>query len=112
MLDFGEFELIRSKIYLQEFCEYQKIKCFKLSALSNPLLNLGLKTMGLGKADRGISKLALYNPHTERLELYSKDIWFMTSKNPIYLGEDLLEMYEGQTGIIASDKYDHFAGDL
>jgi hypothetical protein len=79
LLDFGEFELIRSKIFLQEFCEYQKIKCFKLSS-TNPLLNLGLKMFGLGKEDRGISKLALYNPNTERLELYSKDIWFITSR--------------------------------
>jgi hypothetical protein len=39
--------------------------------------------MGVGREDRGISKLAFYNPHSERLELYNKDIWFITSKNTV-----------------------------
>jgi hypothetical protein len=63
MLDFGEFELIRSKIYLQEFCEYQQAKCFKISA-QNPLLSVGLRLMGIKNEDYGISKLAFYNPRT------------------------------------------------
>lgn len=79
VLDFGEFELIRTKIYVQEFCEYQKIKCFKITA-KNPLLSVGLQLLGIGQEDSGISKLAFYNPRSQRLELYSKDAWFLTSK--------------------------------
>lgn len=66
MLDFGEFELIRSKIYLHEFCEYQQIKCYKITAQS-PLLHVGLRLMGVEPKDQGISKLAFYNPRTQRL---------------------------------------------
>lgn len=79
MLDFGEFELIRSKIYLQEFCEYQQAKCFKVTAQS-PLFNVVLRLMDIPKQDQGISRLASYNPRTQRLELYPKDAWFITSK--------------------------------
>ena len=79
VLDFGEFELIRSKVHVQEFCEYQKTSCFKLTPHS-PLFNVGLRLMGIPREDQGISRIAFYNPRTQRVELYPKDAWFIKSK--------------------------------
>jgi len=72
LIDYGEFELLRTKIYLHEFCEYQHIQCGKVTT-SNPLLNLATKLMGLEKEDAGISRLAFYNPGTGDIELYTGD---------------------------------------
>lgn len=85
--------MLRSKIYVQEFCEYQQVRCFKLTAQS-PLLNVGLRLMGIGREDQGISRIAFYNPRTQRLELYPKDAWFITR-------EELLQLYEGREGLVA-----------
>ena len=39
-----------------------------------------LKLMGAAKDDYGISRLAFYNPATDRIELYTKDVWMLQSK--------------------------------
>lgn len=30
LLSYGEFELIRAKIYINDFCHYKNIKCWKV----------------------------------------------------------------------------------
>jgi hypothetical protein len=46
----------------------------------SPLFNVGLKLMGIPREDEGISRIAFYNPRTQRVELYPKDAWFITSR--------------------------------
>lgn len=87
MLDGGEFELLRSKIYLQQFCEFKGMKCFKISA-DSVLSHIGRKLFGLGKDDGKVSKLAYYNPTSDHLELYPKDVWLITSKRQVIQGKN------------------------
>lgn len=60
----------------------------------SPLLNVALRLLAVERKDEGISRLAFYNPKTQRLEMYSKDVWFVRR-------EELLELYEGREGIVA-----------
>lgn len=62
----------------------------------SPLLSVALRLLGIERKDEGISRLAFYNPRTQRLEVYSKDAWFVTR-------EELLELYEGRVGIVAAE---------
>lgn len=55
------------------------MKCFKISA-DSVLSHIGRKLFGLGKDDGKVSKLAYYNPTSDHLELYPKDVWLITSK--------------------------------
>ncbi len=78
LLSFGEFELLRTKIYLNDFCRFKEIQCWKIEPTS-PIYSVVTQLFGVRKEDFGISKLGFYNPATERVELYTKDVWTLKS---------------------------------
>ena len=78
LLDYGEFQLIRTKIYLHDFCQYKQMQCWKVQT-SNPIYSVVTRLLGVSKEDFGISKLAFYNPSTERIELFTGDVWMLRS---------------------------------
>lgn len=55
---------------------------------------MALRLLGVERKDEGVSRLTFYDPKTQRLEMYPKDVWFVRR-------EELLELYEGREGIVA-----------
>lgn len=79
LLSYGEFELLRTKIYINDFCHFKSIKCWKVEPKS-PIYSVVTQLLGVSKEEFGISKLGYYNPSSQRVELYTKDIWMLKSK--------------------------------
>jgi len=48
LLSFGEFELLRTKIYLDDFCVYKGIDCWKVEPTS-PIYSTVIQLLGVHK---------------------------------------------------------------
>ena len=64
LLDFGQFELLGTKILLHDYCNEKGFLCGKCT-IHNHILNMVVQLM---RADNepGISKLAFWDPNTQK----------------------------------------------
>lgn len=70
LLEFGNFNLLATKILLHDFCEKKGMLCGKCT-VNNPILNIVVQLM---RADDepGVAKLAYWDPNTQKFQLYTQ----------------------------------------
>lgn len=70
LLDFGQFELLATKILLQDYCTKKGLMCGK-TTIKNKALMIVVRLMR-AEEEPGISKLAYWDPNTHKFSIFSK----------------------------------------
>lgn len=94
MVDFGQFYLLKAKIMLEQFCRKFELKCGKVSH-TNKAFNMVIQLLQV-ENEPGVPKLGYWNPKTQQLQIYTKDISLITQN-------ELMQLYSGHESIIPLD---------
>ena len=70
LLDFGQFELLATKILLNDFCKEKGLMCGKCT-IKNKVLGMVIQLMR-AEDEPGVSKLAFWDPNTQKFTLQTK----------------------------------------
>ena len=70
LLDFGQFNLLATKILLNDYCKENKLLCGKCT-VKNQVLGMVVQLMR-AEEEPGVSKLAFWDPNTQKFSLYTK----------------------------------------
>lgn len=70
LLDFGQFDLLSTKIVLNDFCRDKKLLCGKCT-IKNKILGMVIQLMR-AEEEPGVSRLAFWDPTTSKFTQYTK----------------------------------------
>ena len=82
LLDYGEFELLATKILLHDYCQEKEFLCGKCT-VNNSMLGLVMKLMQ-ADPEEGVSKLGFWDPNTEKLDIFDKKSLIQMTSRFIY----------------------------